>query len=107
MNDMNTLESNVTLVKRGHDVTEKKDMYVITLKGQVKLIPDSQFGGMYPETADIEVRILGVEQKELLRYNGLYDMGSAKNVVLKKVQTTFDDFDEGGEGEEVKEVSEK
>ena len=103
MNDMNTLESNVTLVKRGHDVTEKKDVYVITLKGQIKLIPDSQFGGMYPETADIEVRILGVEQKELLICNELYDMGAAKSVVLKKVQATFDDF--GDEGEDVEDVS--
>ena len=86
--------SDISVSKVVKTTTEDKDSYDILLKGQMRL--NSQTEGGFDEIADVELKIKGVDQWQLLEDNKLFRVGSVKVMDLRDVQTALSDFEAPG-----------
>jgi hypothetical protein len=86
--------SDISVSKVVKTITDDKDSYDVLLKGQMRL--NHQTDGSFDEIADIELKVKGVDQRQLLEDNGLFRIGSVKVLDLRDVQTSLSDFEAPG-----------
>jgi hypothetical protein len=86
--------SDISVSKVVKTTTDDEDSYDILLKGQMRL--NHQTDGSFDEIADIELKMKGVDQRQLLEDNGLFRIGSVKVIDLRDVQTSLSDFEAPG-----------
>jgi len=86
--------SDISVSKVVKTTTDDKDSYEVLLKGQMRL--NHQTDGAFDEIADVELKVKGVDQRQLLEDNGLFRIGSVKVMDLRNVQTALSDFEAPG-----------
>jgi hypothetical protein len=88
------MSSSIAVSKVVKTTTNDKDSYEVTLKGEMRFdAKDAEDPkDTYSEMAEIELKIKGINQKELLIENGVFWIGAVKVLDLKDVQTTLDSF---------------
>ncbi len=86
--------SDISVSKVVKTTTDEKDSYDVLLKGQMRL--NSSTDGGFDEIADVELKVKGVDQWQLLDDNGLFRIGSVKVLDLRDVQTSLSDFEAPG-----------
>ena len=86
--------SDISVSKVVKTTTDDKDSYDVLLKGQMRL--NHQTDGSFDEVSDIELKIKGVDQRQLLEDNRLFRIGAVKVLDLRDVQTSLSDFEAPG-----------
>jgi len=91
--------SDISVSKVVKTTTDDKDSYDVLLKGQMRFDGTESFHpddepSSYSEMADIELKIKGINQRELLIENHIFWIGAVKVIDLRDVQTTLDSFTE-------------
>lgn len=93
--------SDISVSKVVKTTTDDKDSYDVLLKGQMRFdgsedtVSEDQ-PSTYSEMAEIELKIKGINQRELLVDNHIFWIGAVKLLDLRDVQTQLSDFEAHG-----------
>ena len=86
--------SDIAVSKVVKTTTDDKDSYDVLLRGQIRLKGNTD--GTHDEIADAELKIKGIDQRQLLEDTGLFRIGSVKVMDLRDVQISLSDFEDSG-----------
>lgn len=81
--------SRITVTKVSRITTDTSDEYTVVLKGRMQF---SSLVELIPEAPDIELRIKGIKQRELLIENGIYRVGATKEISVQNWLTSLESF---------------